>query len=125
MKRNSCIRSLVKVGFHSVGSIVDSGTEITVMDRSIAMLLGIRPEGRERGQLSGLEEWKEGFIAPVFLQVTGFDEIFTFSVLFIEDLHRNFDILLGQQDFFFNFDVTFRKSKNLFYLQRVSSADYG
>lgn len=105
-------------------ALVDSGTEITVMDQSIAMLLGVSAEGREKGQLSGLEEWKDGFIAPVTLKVDKFDETFTFSVLFIEDLHRNFDILLGQQDFFRNFDVTFRKSKNLFYLQRVSSSDY-
>ena len=92
------------------------------MDRSIAILLDIDAEGAPRGQLSGLEEWKEGFIAPVSLRVDKFDDVFTFEVLFIEDLHRNFDIILGQQDFFRNFDVTFRKSKKLFYLQRASNS---
>lgn len=95
------------------------------MDQNIATLLGISSEGCPRAQLSGLEEWKNGFIAPVTLKVDKFEETFTFSVLFIEDLYRNFDIILGQQDFFLNFDVTFQKSKNLFYLQRVSSSSPG
>lgn len=102
-------------------ALVDSGTEITVMDLSIAVLLGISSEGKPEGQLFGLEEWKKGFLAPVTLKFDKFEEFFTFSVLFVEDLHRNFEIILGQHDFFMNFDVTFQKSKNLFYLQRVPS----
>lgn len=103
-------------------ALVDSGTEVTVMDLSIATLLGISSEGRKKGQLFGLESWKEGFLAPATLRFDKFDQVFTFDVLFIEDLHRNFDIILGQQDFFFNFDVTFKKSKNTFYLERSPSA---
>lgn len=99
--------------------LVDSGTEITVMDKSIALLLGIELAERPTGKLSGLGEWREGSITPVSLQIDRFGETFTFSVLFVEDLQRNFDIILGQQDFFFNFDITFQKSKNMFYLDRV------
>lgn len=102
-------------------ALIDSGTEITVMDLSIAVLLDIDSRGREMGRLAGLEQWKEGFIAPVSLTVHGFEHVFHFNVLFIEDVHRNFDILLGQQDFFLNFEVTFKKSENAFYLQRSPS----
>ncbi len=99
-------------------ALVDSGTEITVMDKSIALLLNIDLKNRQTGKLSGLGEWRDGVIAPVSLKVDRFSDVFTFSVLFVEDLQRNFDIILGQQDFFRSFDVTFRKSKNMFYLER-------
>ncbi|MGB4076158.1 MAG: retropepsin-like aspartic protease [Minisyncoccia bacterium] len=100
-------------------ALVDSGTEITVMDQQIATLLGIEREGRSLVELSGIEAWKPGFIAPVSLKVDGFNDTFSFNVLFIEDLRRNFEIILGQDDFFRNFVVRFEKYKNKFYLQRA------
>lgn len=101
-------------------ALVDSGSDVTVMDQSIALLLGISSTGRETGKISGIEEWRAGFIAPVSLKIEKFrEETFNFNVLFIEDLSRNFDIILGQHDFFRNFDVTFKKSQNLMYLQRA------
>lgn len=101
-------------------ALVDSGTDITVMDKSIATLLDISPDGRSTGSISGIEEWKPGFIAPVSLKVDKFpNDTFNFDVLFIQDLSRNFDVILGQLDFFQNFDVTFKKSQDTFYLQRV------
>lgn len=102
-------------------ALVDSGTEITVMDKKIANLLQIRTENRVTGKLSGIGEWKEGFIAPVSLKIEKFSErTFNFEVLIIENLSDTFDIILGQQDFFLNFDVTFKKSKNSFLLQPVT-----
>ena len=106
-------------------ALVDSGTEITVMDQSIAALLDISSAEREHGILSGLESWKEGFIAPVSLEFEGFDEVFNFRVLFIEDLHRNFEIILGQQDFFNTFIVRFEKHRDLFFLDRAPTEDEG
>lgn len=100
-------------------ALVDSGTEITVMDDSIAELLGISSEGCATGRLSGLDEWKEGFLAPVSLKIEGFDHVFNFTVLFTEDLNKNFDIILGQCDFFRNFNVIFKKVENAFYLDLV------
>ncbi len=99
-------------------ALVDSGTEITVMDLNIARLLEIGSENRQLGELSGLESWKTGFLAPVSLRVDKFEQVFNFTVLFIEDLGKNFDIILGQDDFFKNFDVTFKKSEHRFYLQQ-------
>lgn len=100
-------------------ALVDSGTEITVMDEKIAQLLGIDSSGYPKAHLSGIEEWREGFIAPVSLQIERFEEVFSFQVLFIEDLGKNFDIILGQQDFFRNFNVSFERHHNLFFLERV------
>jgi len=102
-------------------ALVDSGTDITVMDRSIAELLQISSENRRTGRVSGVGEMKTGFFAPVSLKITKFPEkTFNFEVLFIDNLSENFEILLGQQDFFLNFDITFKKSKNTFYLERSS-----
>jgi hypothetical protein len=99
-------------------ALIDSGTDITVMDTFIAEMLKINPEGCDKGKLSGLESWKDGFIAPVSLKIEHFGDItLNFDVLFIEDLSKNFDIILGQHDFFNRFDVIFKKSKNQFYLE--------
>lgn len=99
-------------------ALVDSGTEVTAMDMSIAKVLGITSEGKQKGTLSALGTDTEGFISSVPLKFEKFDETFHFGVLFVEGLSKNFDIILGQQDFFFNFDVTFKKAENGFYLTR-------
>ena len=99
-------------------ALVDSGTEITVMDKSIAEYLGITSEGKSTGSLSGIEEHpKPGFIAPVNLKIDRFNKTFTFHVLFIENLDKNFDIILGQQDFFLNFIVRFERHEKTFYFR--------
>ncbi len=101
-------------------ALIDSGSEITILDKSIAELLGISSLGRREGKLSGIGEWRLGFIAPVSLKINGFlDKVFDFEVLFVEDVGENFDIILGQQDFFRNFNVTFKRKQNLFYLERA------
>ena len=101
-------------------ALVDSGTEITVIDQAIAEVLDIDSKNCEHGELSALGVTSKGFLAPVSLKVDKFDRVFNFTVLFIENLSENFDIILGQQDFFLNFDITFKKSENVFYLQNVS-----
>lgn len=104
----------------SFKALVDSGTDVTIMDNAIAELLGISSENRKSAQLSGVGESKEGFIAPVSLRVEKFpDRVYNFEVIFVENLSNNFEIILGQQDFFLNFDITFQKSKNTFYLTPV------
>ena len=107
-------------------ALVDSGTEITVLDDEIAKLLKIRPEGRLRGKLSGIEEFpKEGFIAPVTMVIDRFSEPLTSNVLFIENLHKNFEIILGQQDFFARFLVRFDRSRKIFCLALAPTPDEG
>ena len=97
-------------------ALIDSGSDITVMDRVIADLLEINEKGHDSGELSTLGKTTNGFLAPVSLQFDGFSNVFNFTVLFVENLSQNFDIILGQQDFFHNFEVIFKKSENIFYL---------
>ncbi|MGE5541227.1 MAG: hypothetical protein ACM3TU_03005 [Bacillota bacterium] len=104
-------------------ALIDSGTEITVMDSGIGTLLGLNPENYPTGRLSGIEDWKEGYVAPISFRIDGFDDMFTFRVLFIEGVGKNFDILLGQQDFFRNFRVVFERSEKRFSLERVPEQD--
>jgi Aspartyl protease len=101
-------------------ALVDSGTDVTVMDTVIAELLGIESTNRVSATLSGVGDSKKGFIAPVSLKVDKFQhKTFNFEVIFVENLSNNFEIILGQQDFFQNFNVTFKKSEKLFYLELV------
>lgn len=102
-------------------ALVDSGTDITVMDKTIAQLLMISADNRDPGHLSGIGNWKPGFIAPISLKIPEFPErTFNFNVLFIENLSENFEIILGQHDFFLNFNVIFKRSKKTFHLELVS-----
>lgn len=102
-------------------ALVDSGTDITMMDQTIAVLLGIDADGKQTGKASTLGSVTNGFLASVSLKIDGFSNAFTFNVLFVENLSNNFEIILGQQDFFQNFDVTFVKSSNQFYLKLANA----
>ena len=95
-------------------ALVDSGTEITMMDSEIAAVLGIDPIKGKKATASGIGGDKPGFLCKVHIQVQGFDDVLTCNVLFIENL--TFDIILGQDDFFKRFLVKFEKRKNTFYL---------
>ena len=96
-------------------ALVDSGTDVTMMDQSIASLLGI--ENGTKAQVSALGAETEGFFANVSLKIDKFETAFSFRVLFVENLSHNFDIILGQEDFFQNFEVIFKKKQNKFYLK--------
>ena len=105
----------------TVKALVDSGTDITMIDKTIADLLGIHYSTRDIARASALGTETEEFLAPVSLKIDRFDRVFNFKVLFVENLSHNFEIILGQQDFFQNFDVTFKKSQNKFYLQSINN----
>lgn len=98
-------------------ALIDSGSQVTIIDRAIATLLRIDSTGCERATLSAFGVDTVGFLAPVSIKVAGFDQVFRFNVVFAENLNHNFDIILGQEDFFKNFDVTFKKSEEVFYLK--------
>ncbi|CAN5732790.1 hypothetical protein BH11PAT2_BH11PAT2_07190 [soil metagenome] len=105
-------------------ALVDSGSDITVMDSQIAEFLGIDKKGKEAGRMIGVVESREGFLAKVNIEVLGFPEVMTFTVLFIEDLTTsNYDVLLGQQDFFKRFVVSFDGRRNSFSLRLSPTED--
>jgi hypothetical protein len=95
-------------------ALIDSGTELTILDVELAERLGIVRDGRELATIYAFAGQKTAFLAPVSIAVPGFDEVIDTTVLFAED--PEFDMILGQDDFFRRFLVKFEKSKNKFYL---------
>ncbi len=89
------------------------------MDTEIAQLLGIDPKGCDKGMIGGVGGDRPGFLHAVGIQIEGFESVLDFRVLFVDDLHSNFDVILGQQDFFRNFNVNFERSKGVFSLEHV------
>lgn len=97
-----------------VKALVDSGTELTIMDAELAGVLGIESAGRQTAIIRAFASAKEAFLAPVSVAVPGFNEILRTTILVAPD--SEFDVILGQDDFFRRFLVKFEKSKNKFYL---------
>jgi hypothetical protein len=84
------------------------------MDSEIAEILGIDKSRCKSGIVSAFGGEKKAFIEKVRISVPDFPTIITSGVLFAED--PDFDIILGQQDFFHRFKIRFEKAKNKFYL---------
>ena len=95
--------------------LVDSGTDITMMDAEIAKALGIDSASAKKGTASGVGGEKPGFLGKVRIKVPGFKKGMTTTVLFIEGL--SFPVILGQDDFFRNFLVRFDRRKQVFHLK--------
>lgn len=99
-------------------ALIDSGTELTIMSAEIAQLVGISAANKTRAVASGFGD-KEGFVAQVNIIVPEFPSVrVTTNVLFVDGVSGDFpfDILLGQEDFFRQFLITFEKRKNRFFL---------
>jgi hypothetical protein len=96
-------------------ALVDSGTDVTMMDAEIARVLGIDISKCKTAIASGVGGTKPGFLAKVHVQVPGYRRVITTTVLFVENL--SFNVILGQDDFFRNFVVRFDRNKYLFYLK--------
>jgi hypothetical protein len=95
--------------------LVDSGTDITMMDSEVAKVLGIDPTSCKKGTASGVGGEKPGFLGKVRIKVPGFKRGMTTTVLFIDGL--SFPVILGQDDFFRNFLVRFDRRKQVFSLK--------
>ena len=118
---NFTYRPLVKIevsGEYSTEKfmgLVDSGTDITMMDSEIAELLGIDRKVCKKATASGVGGEKQGFVGRVRIVVDGFDITLTATVLFVDDL--SMDVILGQDDFFRRFHVRFERDEKFFYLK--------
>ncbi len=90
-------------------ALIDSGTEVTIMNEQIAQLLGINSVGKTSAGVYTLDDFpnmqKMGYIAKVNIVVPGFPcEVMTTKVIFADGTGNSpFDILLGQDDFFRRF----------------------
>lgn len=97
-------------------ALVDSGTDVTMMDLEIATILGMDLTNAKKGTAAGVGGTQHaGFLGKLNLQVEGFDEVLIFTAVFVENL--GFDIILGQDDFFRRFHVRFERQAEAFYLQ--------
>jgi hypothetical protein len=102
--------------------LVDSGTDITMIDVEIAELLGIDVSSLETASAFGIGEGiHKAFLGEVILAVPEFEEKIVCNVLFVEKL--GFQVILGQQDFFRRFIVSFEKHNNTFSLTLAPTQD--
>lgn len=95
-------------------ALVDSGTEVTMLDAEIAESLGIDRSKCEPGEAIGVGGSKSGFISEITLKIEKFEDTMTTTVLFVDNFES--DMLLGQQDFFNRFIVKFERANKKFYL---------
>lgn len=104
------IKSIVQM------AMVDSGSDVVLMDVEIAEYLEIDPNACQKTRMSGVTGEAEGFVAKVHLKVEQFEETIPVDVVFIKELKTG--ILLGQKGFFDYFTIIFDKSNNIFKLER-------
>jgi hypothetical protein len=97
-------------------AIVDSGSDITLMDAELAEYFGIDELTCEQVALSGVTGKSSGFVGYVAIKIEGFEEMIPQTVIFTRELKTG--ILLGQQCFFAYFRITFDKANNIFELER-------
>lgn len=104
-----------------IDAIIDSGTDETLMSYEVALGLGINPDdyGKDSEPVIGiLGHATESFSTYVTLIVDGFeDNPLTIKPTFVLGMKTH--VLLGQQDFFKNFDILFQMNKKKFILTLI------
>jgi|SRR3989344_8015786 len=98
-------------------SLIDSGTDSTMINADFAELLGIDESKCRKVKVGSVEELtRNGFASEIKFKVEGFEEEFKTNIIFLKDMPTAG--LLGQIDFFENFKIRFEKRDKKFYLQR-------
>ncbi|MBI5139453.1 retroviral-like aspartic protease [Candidatus Nomurabacteria bacterium] len=98
-------------------SMIDSGTDDTLIDAGFAKILGIDEAKCEKIKVGGIVgQTSNAFKAVVKLKIEKFDEEFETEVIFVPGMFVAG--LLGQKDIFENFKIRFEKKDKKFYLQR-------
>lgn len=125
-----CYRPMLDISISSdtqtevFGALVDSGTDITMVDIELAEILQIDLKNSSKGIASGIGQVKEtGYLHTVTLEVIELKEKVITNVLFVPRL--GFSIVLGQSDFFNRFLVTFNKPDHEFTLKIAPPKDKG
>lgn len=93
--------------------MIDSGTDGTLIDASVAEKLRIDSTKCKKVRLGGIGS-AEGFLSGIELIVPDFDMRMDIPVVFAHKLPM--EALLGQRHFFQRFKIRFEKDKNKFYL---------
>ena len=97
-------------------AMIDSGTDSTVIDASVAEKLGIDPRQCQKVKLGGIGS-AEGFLSNVELTLSDMDIRMDIPVVFARNLPM--EGLLGQRHFFQRFKIRFEKDVNKFYVAAV------
>lgn len=96
-------------------AIVDSGTDISLMDFGVAKVLNVDFKSCEKRKVGGITGSSVGYRTDVEIIVERFTARLKIPVIFVEEL--NTGILLGQIGFFEHFVITFDKKKSIFTLK--------
>jgi hypothetical protein len=98
-------------------ALIDSGCTTTNVNAEIAQQLGIDITKCQKIPNTGIGGVKEGYLSELAIKVKDFGEEFRSKVILMEGLP--YSVLLGQDNFFENFDIKFEKRNNTFELRRV------
>src|SRR3989344_1302875 len=95
-------------------SLIDSGTDSTLINADYMDLLGIDSSKCKKVIIGGVGESKSfGFIEKIKFKIEGFEQIFQTDAIFVKNLVTSG--ILGQKDIFENFKIRFEKKHRKFY----------
>lgn len=100
----------------SVSGLVDSGSEPTLVRYDVANDLKINLNPCRDILIGGVGSTK-GKICDIVLELPDFKFTKLITAIFVKDLP--FSLLLGQRDFFSDFDVRFEKKNDAFFLKKA------
>ena len=96
-------------------SMIDSGTDDTLIDADFALALGIDESKCEKTKVGGIVgQTSKAFRAKVKLKIEGFNDEIETDVIFVSGMFVAG--LLGQKDIFDEFKIRFEKKRQKFYL---------
>lgn len=102
-------------------ALIDSGADITMMNLEYAHELGLSLDESKTKDFVGISSERiRCYLSWVTYRVKGFSSRLTTPVAFIDS--ASVDILLGQEDFFEYFRVTFDKSRDVFDMELSEKA---
>jgi hypothetical protein len=105
-------------------ALIDSGADNTLIRADYARVLGIPLDQRRMRHFIGIGSKRMPcLLAPITLQVNGFEGSFTITAGFIDS--PAVDVLLGQADFFELFRIRFEKDRGTFELSFSPHAKNG
>jgi hypothetical protein len=105
----------------TIQALIDSGASFSVFHPEVARYLGIAVTRGKRIQLSGIGGKIAGYLHTLDLRLG--TKSFHCKIIFSPEFKVSFN-LLGRDNFFIPFTITFKKNKTSCY-RRLSSKKYG
>lgn len=98
--------------------VIDSGCTRTHIRADVADFFGIDTSKLSEATTHGITGSEKGRLVKISLDIIGHGEPFGAEVLIVKDLPV--PVLLGNDNFFEKFNVRFERSRQYFYVKRVS-----